>query len=267
MFKLNQARSEGWSLALDPIRIISIDPSATDLAARSAVFNQIMAGSAYHIQAFQIVTAQDAGAIALVPDVKINGWARITKVVTVNEPVTTQVPNPDYGPDRLSDDVPPYIEAVEDTEVTKPVGSVAKVIRRGANPASITIQFPSGGDATYDENDDDWFPLEPIDVMSVVGSYGILTVDKKTGAVLHYEPSPDANDTDNYADVVLIDVAELRSTFGELPDYIDIVLTGETRRDGTRYPPERDDWIKVRLDQLEDKTLAAILRARYGFTD
>lgn len=262
MFKLNQARSEGWSLALDPIRIISIDPDNTDLSMRSYVLGQVLAGSAYHIEAFQIVTAQNKDAIALVPEVSINGYAKIKASVVVEVTETEDYDNPDFSEHDAG--TPAMLQRTVTREVTKPAGSVAKVIRRGSNPTSITLEFPGGGDATYDENDDDWFPFEAIQAMSVVGNYGVLTVDQKTGAVLDYKPRDE--DEPEYGDIALVDVAELRSTFGELPDYIDIVLVGFTTKDGTREAPDRDDWLRVRLDdpQVIDPTLAAVIRARCG---
>lgn len=262
MFKLNQATAEGWTITGDPLAITSVDPSKSDLTQRSHVFNQIMAGSAYHIQAFDIVRTQDAGAIARVPDVNTGGYVKLNAPVTV----MADVQIPAQTESRWDDGAGDYVDVVvteattEQQEVTKPTGTIA-IIVSAAFPPAFTLRFQDGSETSFDE--ESWFPFDKVDTFTVYGNYGALTVDRETGAVLAYQPTE--GEDASYADVKLIDVAELRETLGNIPDNVDIALVGSTLADGTRDKADRLAWIAVRLDDPDqvEPTLAAFIKAEF----
>lgn len=263
MFKLNQATAEGWTITGDPLAIVSTDPTKSDLTQRSHVFNQIMAGSPYHIQAFQIVTAQDASAIALVPDVQPGAYVKLTAPATV----MANVDVPAQTESRWDDGAGDYVDVVvveattEQREVTKPTGTLATV--RARFGTDIVLAFSDDAELRFTETDETWFPFAAVSTFNVYGNYGVLTVDRETGAVLDYKPA-DGEDA-SYADVKLIDVAELRETLGDIPDNVDIALVGSTLADGTRDKADRLAWISVRLDDPDqvEPTLAAFIKAEF----
>lgn len=259
MFKLNQAISEGWSINGTPLAIVSVDPHKTDIVQRSHVFNQIMAGSAYHIEAFDIVRTQNAGAIARVPQATAGSRVKLTEAVTVQ--VEYEVPAVTRYDDEIDEAVEVEPARTETKEVTKPRGTTATVVSAAfdVTGGAFTLRFQDGSETSFDGESDQWFPFERVQTMDVVGSYGQLTVDKATGAVLDYRPE----DGGSYEDIALIDVAELRRTLGDqLPDFIDIVLVGYTMKDGSREQPERKHFIETRLaDANLDPVLLAFIKA------
>jgi len=128
-----------------------------------------------------------------------------------------------------------------------------------AAAGAFALHFQDGSETCFDAESEQWFPFEPVETMEVYGSYGSLTVDKTTGAVLNRSDNADATDEDNYREIALIDVAELRSTLGEMPDMIDIALVGYTMRDGSREQPDRLPYIDTHLGDV-NPTLAAFVR-------
>ena len=258
MFKLNQAISEGWSISGTPLAIVSVDPHKTDIAQRGHVFNQIMGGSAYHAEAFNIVLTQDGDAIARVPQTTAGRLVKLTDTVTAK--IEVEIPARFQWDDVLEENVEVEPARTELQDITKPRGTVATVHLAAFDVTGgrFVLRFNDGAQVAFDGESEQWFPFEPVETMVVAGSYGVLTVDKATGAVL--ERATSADQEGDYDDVALVDVNELRSTLGELPDTIDIVLVNCTLKDGSRLPAERGPWIEVRLDEV-DPTLAAFIKA------
>lgn len=244
MLKLQQAISEGWTISGDPLAIVSVDPHRSNLQVRSAIFNEIMAGSAYHIQAFDIILNQDAYSIARVPDLKVGNFVKLTEPVTVQ----VQVEVPTDG-----EEVEPA--AVHTEEVRKHAGTVARVVSAsfGAAGHEFGLSFPDGSSILLDETSPQWFPFKKVDTFTVAGDGGVLTADAQTGAVLLADPV--------HAEITLIDVAELRATLGEVPDAVDLSLVGYTTKSGERRAANRRDYIEANLDDI-DPVLAQFIKAQ-----
>lgn len=260
LFKLDQATSEGWTISGEPLAILSCDPTKNDLTQRSHVFNQIMAGSAYHIRAFEIVRTQDAAAIARAPDVTAGDLVKLTAPVVVAVTTRTTIPaitrqvwNSYGGENRggaYEEEVeqPERVEEVT-TDVTKPTGTVARIVS-AAFPPKFCLRFSDDSETCFDEHGEDWFPFTKVETFNVVIEEDVVIVaDKETGAVLKGE-----------TEIVLIDVAELRDTFDDVPDNLALEMVGYSTKEGARTRPNRRDWLKDQLGEIEP-TLARVIAA------
>lgn len=91
------------------------------------------------------------------------------------------------------------------------------------------------------------------DTITITGSYGSLTVNRQSGAIISYEPRTD--DEPAYSDIVRFDVNEARLHYGDdwgVIEFLDILRIGFWTNTGEYVPNERAtvDAIHAELDQL-----------------